>query len=300
MQPTRTLAAVPQNYGFPMLSKWLTIPFALAALVFLFLAWEQDYQYAIYIVPSVVCLAVIYALSPQIDWWWYQKHPPELDPRLRKLLSDHLPFYQQLPAEGKQRFRQRVALFMIANEFIPKGMDSVPEDVKGFLAASAVQLTFGMENFLFDRFERIVVYPGPFPSPQYPRWHASELFEEDGVLLFSADHLMHAVRSPQKYFHLGMYEYGRALSLCYPDLQLPAPPRHLGTTREGRSLYPQPARKVDRLATDRSARGQPRAFRLVSRSFSRNSARPLPAICSRPRLRPGPGHRMRLLFWKIS
>lgn len=224
MQPTRTLAAVPQNYGFPMLSKWLTIPFALAALVFLFLAWEQDYQYAIYIVPSVVCLAVIYALSPQIDWWWYQKHPPELDPRLRKLLSDHLPFYQQLPAEGKQRFRQRVALFMIANEFIPKGMDSVPEDVKGFLAASAVQLTFGMENFLFDRFERIVVYPGPFPSPQYPRWHASELFEEDGVLLFSADHLMHAVRSPQKYFHLGMYEYGRALSLCYPDLQLPAPP----------------------------------------------------------------------------
>ncbi len=205
-----------------MPSRVLAAPFLILALVFLYLAWEVDGWYGTYALFPLLVLAVIYVLSPQIDWWWYSRHPPELKAPLRLLLNRHCGFYQGLSVEEKTRFRQRMALYLEGREFIAKGMPSVPEDVRAVIALHAVWLTFHREDFLLEPFDRIVVYPHPFPSPQFPEhWHASELHEEDGVLLFSAGHAMKAFLQPARYYNLVLHEYARAFLARYArDLPL--------------------------------------------------------------------------------
>ena len=145
-----------------MPARILSIPFVLIALGFLYLTWEVSQSYSIYIVPFVILMALIYAFGPQINWWWYQRHPPKLKPKIRLLITRHLPYYQQLVESEQGRFRKRVALYMEANDFMPQGMESVPEDLRAIAAACAVQLTFGKKDFLLPKFEHIIFYPHPF------------------------------------------------------------------------------------------------------------------------------------------
>lgn len=200
----------------------LVMPFAITALYFLYKAWEVDDNYALYIIPCVVIIALIYVFSPQINWWWYSRNPPALDDPIRQIFQKQSRFYQQLSVADKFRFRNRVALFMIGNDFMPQIADSVPEDVKAFIAANAVHLTFGQEDFLFPKFEKVVIYPKPFPSPQYPtKMHTSEIFEEDGVVLFSAEQLVKSFIQPTKYYNIGLHEYAKVFVASYPNLDYP-------------------------------------------------------------------------------
>jgi hypothetical protein len=205
-----------------MFSRIVAAPFVFLGLLFLYLAWEVDDRYALYLIPCALSLAIIFVFSPQIDWWWWKKRPPALDPHMRMLLVKYHTLYQTVPPAEKEKFRNRVALFMRANDFKSQGSDAVPEDVKGVIAANAVHLTFGLEEFLFPKFETIVVYAHPFPSPQYPqKEHVSELYEEDGVLLFSAEQLMIGFSNPRKHYNIGMHEYAHAFVLSHPEVSWP-------------------------------------------------------------------------------
>jgi hypothetical protein len=205
-----------------MFARTIAIPVFLVALIFLYLSWEVDEKYALYIVPPVVLLAAIYILSPQINWWWHQRRPPKLDPMVETLLGRYLKFYQNLSLSEKKRFRDRVALYLLSKEFMPQGMEAVPNDVKGLIAACPVWLTFGYEEFLLPKFERIVVYPHPFPSPQYPEHlHASEIFEEDGVIIFSLEHFMPGFLEPSRYYDIGLHEYARIFVRSHPHKHFP-------------------------------------------------------------------------------
>ncbi len=203
----------------------LAFPFMIAALIALYFTWEYDSSYSWYLVPNVVVMAVIYTLSPQINWWWYRRYPPKLRGKIRMLIERHLPYYQRLAEQEQERFRKRVALYMEANDFMPHAMESVPEDLKAVAACCAVQITFGQKDFLLPKFEHILFYPHPFPSPQYPEdFHSSEIYEEDKVILFSAEQLMPGFLSPFEYYNIGLHEYAKAYVRSYPGLDFPKMP----------------------------------------------------------------------------
>ncbi len=206
-----------------MLTRILYIPFAAGALIFLYLAWEVNSHYYWHLLGSTMALILIYLLGPQINWWWYQRYPPDLPAVITQILENRLPFYQRLSQEKKMKFRNRAAMYMEANEFIAKGMKEVAPDLKAAVACSVVQLTFGKDDYLLNKFEHIVIYAHPFPSPQYPdNWHSSEIFPEDGVVLFSAEQLMPAFLNPTGYFHIGLYEYARIYRICHPEVIFPS------------------------------------------------------------------------------
>ena len=200
-----------------MFANRLLAPFVLLALVALYLTWEVDRYYSIWIVPPVIIAALIYVFSPQINWWWYQTRPMPADPLVRMLLGKHLPFYENLRPEEKNRFDHRVELFQMANEFLPEGMEAVPKDIKGLIASQAVWLTFGRKEFIFPKFEKIVVYPHKFPSPQFPEtFHASEIFEPDGVLLFSLEQFMPSFLNLYQYYPIALHEFSKVFILSNP------------------------------------------------------------------------------------
>lgn len=205
-----------------MPARILSIPFIIAGLSFLYLTWEVDEGYALYIVPSVVISALIYVFSPQINWWWWQRYPPELDSAVRNIFEAQFPFYQKLEETEKKRFRNRTRMYMEAHDFMPQAMENFPEDIKAMIAACAVQITFGLDKFIFSKFERIILYPQPFPTPQFPdTFHASEIYEEDGVILFAAEQLAKGFLQPGQFYSIGLHEYAKVFMIQYPDHAYP-------------------------------------------------------------------------------
>jgi len=201
-----------------MFSNYVALPFVLLSLVFLYLAWDVDSDYAFWIMPSVVMSAVVYIFSPQINWWWYNRNPPELSPGLRALLERFSMFYNRLDAAGKLKFRQRTALFTMASDWEPMGWpdETIPPDVQTVIAAQAVMLTLNKDKFLFEQFEKTIVYPAPFSTPEYPYDHASELYAEDGCLLFSGRQVLTAFMQPLIWYNVALHEYARVYVLAYP------------------------------------------------------------------------------------
>ena len=204
-----------------MLSKFLSFPFIIILLVCLYYTWEGEIT-ALYIVPNVIILTIIYVMSPQIDWLWYQRNPPEMNGKLRIFLQKLFPYYRNLSPKEKKRFEIRVNLYVIATEFMPKAMEHVPEDIKGLIAANVVMLTFGQKDYRLSDFERIVTYPHPFPSPQFPKHlHCSEIFAEDGVILFSTEQLIPGATQQTKFYNIALHEYAKIFMLSYPDYSYP-------------------------------------------------------------------------------
>ncbi len=206
-----------------MFARAISISLAIiAAALFAYSHFYEAPNFAIYAIIPFLPAAVVFILAPQINWWWYTKNPPSIDNSLKVILQTKLSFYQSLSAADKKKFEERVTLFIMAKQFMPKIHDVVPEDMKAIIAASAVMLTFDKEeNWLFDKYEQYVIYPHPFPTPQYETWHICEHFEEDGVMLFSAEHLLHGFFEPHQYYQIALHEFVNVFLEDYSGTEYP-------------------------------------------------------------------------------
>ncbi len=208
-----------------MFAKLLIIPFALMAATGLYLSWEYIEGWTWLIILGVVGGAFMLIFSPQINWWYYHRNPPDVEPEVRHMLERQDNFYNALAPLKKELFRNRMALFMMGTQFMPQGWESVPHDIEAIVAACAVKVRFGQEELLFKTCERVVVYPTSFPSPMHPEeWHSSEWFEEDGVVLFSAKELVRGFFQPTQFLQLAVYEYCRIFRVENPKLSWPEIP----------------------------------------------------------------------------
>ncbi|MCC7244483.1 MAG: zinc-dependent peptidase, partial [Saprospiraceae bacterium] len=202
-----------------MLSNLLMIPPVIVAMISLYYAWTTDGQYSWILVPCLVVIAIIYVLSPQINWWWYTRKPPVLPAKFVAMLERSSAFYRNLSESDREKFRYRLALFKFGTDWEGKFFpdETVPPDVSLILSAQATILNFGQEKFLFDRFEKVLVFPRPFPSPEHPYEHASELYEADGCLLFSAEQVLRAFVEPRQWYNVALHEYARVFIRTHPQ-----------------------------------------------------------------------------------
>lgn len=177
---------------------------------------RDDGQLALYAVPSAVLLAGALAFKPQLDWAYYKRFPADLDEPLRRLFEARYPgWYQAMSGEERLAFRQNTALVRLGIDFKGQGFDgeSVPEDIAVVLASQLTRLLPEGQHVLRP-FETVVVYQHAFPSPQFPEhWHHSELFEEDGVLLFDSEAALSGILEPATHFNIALYEWVRAAAI---------------------------------------------------------------------------------------
>ena len=131
---------------------------------------EQDI-YRVTMIAMVVFGATIYILSNQIDWWFFKKIPPKIDDLFKSKWLFMDPFYQSLNKEESALFEHRMALYIEAKEWIPK-----------------------------------VVYAHAFVTPEIPNtFHHVEKYQEDGVLLFTADSLQPVLQKIKPFFNPALY-----------------------------------------------------------------------------------------------
>lgn len=224
-----------------MFANRINIGLLFTCILLFYLGFTQNHTYSIIGVPFAIALSALFVMSPQVNWWYYSRNPPPLDVKLRNFISQYSIFYQELSLEGKQRFRDRVSLFMMAHEYMPMAVKTVPEDIKGIVAANAVHLTFGLPDYLMEKFEKIVIYPAPFPSPQFPRQlHASESYKEDGVVILAASHLVKGYTEPELYYNISLHEWIRVFLQLNPSKHLPSLPENIWQALEKISRFPKP------------------------------------------------------------
>lgn len=180
-----------------------------------------DIHFFLYVeVAFAILLTVSYIFTADIDWWWWNRHPPVLDRQIIDLLEKYITFYQRLPEKDKSVFNTRLALFVRYKEFIFREIEKVPEDLQCIICAYPVMLTLhkSKKKYLFEGFDKIVVYNNPFVTPMWPAaLHACESYFEDGVVMLSARYQSLAVRNPHQYFNISLYEWSRVFFYKFPE-----------------------------------------------------------------------------------
>jgi Mlc titration factor MtfA (ptsG expression regulator) len=73
-----------------------------------------------------------------------------------QVIGSLIPYFNELPAEGKKHFVKRVHHFKSSKKFHFVGLER-SEDTMTLVSASSVQVTFGLKNYLLSHFENIYV-----------------------------------------------------------------------------------------------------------------------------------------------
>ena len=132
-------------------------------------------------------------------------------PKYKEILQKYFKYYQDLSPVNKVKFERKVASFIYGKQFIPRNVDEVTIEAKVLIAASAVQLTFGLPNIYLSYFTKILVYPNDYYSRITRRYHKGEVNPRFGIIVISWQSFIDGYIVPNDSRNLGLHEMAHAL-----------------------------------------------------------------------------------------
>lgn len=190
-----------------------------------------------WLVPGVIFLVLVLVFAPQINYFFWKRYTPPLYPFEKEWIEKNNSFYRKLSTEEKVFFEKRVFLFQKSVAVEAKGLETLPRDFLSAISSQQVMLTFGMENYLTEPYEKYIIYRTHFPSPLNPDRHASESHDGDKVVIFAGNQLLFSILEPEKYFNVGVYELARILKRNMPHKVLPLLSNEEMTTLDDSAPY---------------------------------------------------------------
>lgn len=131
----------------------------------------------------------------------------------RDILQKYFPYYQQLSSANQAVFARKVSTFIYSKRFIPRNIDAVTIEAKVLIAASAVQLTFGLPDIYLRHFNKILVYPNDYYSSITKHFHKGEVNPRFGIIVLSWQSFIDGYIYPNDAFNVGLHEMAHALRL---------------------------------------------------------------------------------------
>lgn len=133
-------------------------------------------------------------------------------PSYKAILQKYNRYYQTLSGHDKGKFERKVCNFLYSKRFIPRNMTKVTIEAKVLIAASAVQLTFGLPNIYLQHFDKILVYPNEYYSSITKKYHKGEVNPRFGIIVLSWNHFAEGYLNSGA-VNLGLHEMAHALRL---------------------------------------------------------------------------------------
>lgn len=130
-----------------------------------------------------------------------------------EILQKYFPYYQRLTEVDKDKFERKVCNFIYGKRFIPRNVAEVTVEAKVLIAATAVQLTFGLPNVYLSHFNKIMVYPNEYYSVLFRRFHKGEVNPRFGLIVLSWQTFVDGFIYPTDGINLGLHEMAHALRL---------------------------------------------------------------------------------------
>ena len=201
------------------LSRILSLPIALSILTVLYVSYELEYQNAMIwiLFPLVIATAVV-IFQGQIDFWWNERNPVPLDPPISDWLKKYDPYYTSLDPNQRQNYDNRLVMYMQGRAFVSVGREhhDVPNDIQAIIASNAVKMLMSKKDYLLGDMDRIYLYKHPFPTPRHQFLHTVETDIEDGVFIFSLEHIVPGMINPKEHYNIAMHGFAEAFQRVFP------------------------------------------------------------------------------------
>lgn len=137
----------------------------------------------------------------------------QLNTPQRAILENHFSFYKNLSNKEKKYFEHRVALFIKDKEFIGRENNSISDEMKVLISATAVMLTFGFRDFYIGVISKIVIYPNKFYSNTNKAYHRGEFNPKLKTLVLSWKDFKAGFNDENDNLNLGIHEFTHAIHI---------------------------------------------------------------------------------------
>ena len=121
-------------------------------------------------------------------------------------------YYQNLSEENKNLFEKRVQKFIDIKEFYPQGnLKEVTSEMRFYVAASAIQLTFGMPGVYLKHFSRVFLFYDSFYLEGSHGLKKGNVYKNTGKITLSWKNLKEGSVDEKDGRHVGLHEMAHAL-----------------------------------------------------------------------------------------
>lgn len=130
----------------------------------------------------------------------------------RSRLNRNQPYYQRLDPVLKEKFEARLEQFRSKKKFMRNGGGPLPDGVILMISATAVQISFGLDQFTFPHFNTIIVYPDTYISP-FLNAKAKGEVNPKGALVLSWQDYLEGYKNYDDGYNVGLHEMAHVLFL---------------------------------------------------------------------------------------
>lgn len=137
--------------------------------------------------------------------------PKKIDPDALIFLNTKFAFYIRLSDKEKVYFEHRVACFLDKYEFVSREDFIITEEVKVYVAATLIMLSFGMREYLCEVFEKVIIYPSIYFSTITKQYHKGEFNPNAKTVVFSWEDFQKGFDIATDNLNLGIHEFAHVL-----------------------------------------------------------------------------------------
>ncbi|MCB0408624.1 MAG: zinc-dependent peptidase [Flavobacteriales bacterium] len=131
---------------------------------------------------------------------------------LDKYLSNKNEFYKHLSIGGRAKFLQRLMRFNHQMKYEGQEGLEVTQEMKVLVASAAIQLTYGLNYFIFENLKGFKIYPSIFYN-RIIKHHLKGGMPPEGKMMLSWEHVQHGFYYPEDRYNLALHEMAHALKL---------------------------------------------------------------------------------------
>ena len=135
--------------------------------------------------------------------------------KLHAFLLKQFHYYKLLEEPNQQKFRDRLQVLLKNKWFIAKEDLELHDVMILFTCASMVQITFGLKEFTFPRFNKIALFPDTYYSRMIEREVKGLTVYHSGLVIMSWPHAYDGHVNPTDKINLILHEMAHALYLDY-------------------------------------------------------------------------------------
>lgn len=161
----------------------------------------------------IILVVAVVALVQYLRTAWHARKVRELYDKKQKaydaLLALYIPYYRSLNPGMKDRFLKRTLIFMSFKKFEFVEMEE-EEHMPLLISAAAIQLTFGLKNYLLDHFNTIYVLKNDYHYGLFNVPFQGHV-NDDGIYL-SWNNFLRAYTDYADGDNVGLHEMAHALA----------------------------------------------------------------------------------------
>lgn len=132
------------------------------------------------------------------------------------VLNKYIDYYRKLNQPDRRKFINRLHELIENMEFIGEQGQSINLRVCILCCAPLIQITMGLDTYLFNNFHTFVVYPRQFYSEKQKTYVKGGVSRGDAIF-FSLEDLIKGYNIPNDALNLGLHEIAHAIHIEYFD-----------------------------------------------------------------------------------